>query len=87
MTEVLQNQYHPNDVSPPGETLLETIEAIGMPRTELAMLMGQPVHLIHDIIQAKAAITEETALQFEQVLQMPASFWMNRERRYQELLA
>jgi addiction module HigA family antidote len=87
MTEVLQNQYHPHYVSPPGETLLETLEAIGMPRTELARRMGQPVKTINEIIQARAAITVETALQLEQVLRIPASFWLNMEQSYQECLA
>src|SRR5262249_2287904 len=35
----------------------------------------------------KAAITAETALQFERVLGIPASFWMAREQHYRESLA
>ena len=69
------------------ETLLETLEAIGMKRPELAKRMGQPVHIINDIIQAKAVITDDIALQLEQVLPIPASFWLNGERYYQEFLA
>ncbi len=87
MTKTLQNRYRPDYVSPPGETLLETLEAIGMPRTELAKRIGQPVQIINDIIQAKAVITDEIAWQLEQVLRIPASFWLSRERRYQESLA
>jgi HTH-type transcriptional regulator / antitoxin HigA len=38
MASMLQNEYHPDSVSSPGETLLETLEAIGMSQAELARL-------------------------------------------------
>jgi addiction module HigA family antidote len=87
MTNIHQNEYRPDYVSPPGETLLETLEAIGMPQTELAKRMGRPVKTINEIIRNKASITAETALQLEQVLRIPASFWLNLEQQYQESLA
>jgi addiction module HigA family antidote len=74
-------------VTPPGETLEETLEAIGMSQAELAKRMGRPIKTVNEIIQAKAAITPETALQLERVLGVPASFWTNRERNYREALA
>lgn len=87
MTNILQNEYHPDYVSSPGETLLETLDTIGMSQAELAKRMGRPVKTINEIIQKKAAITAETALQLEQVLHIPASFWLNREQQYRESLA
>ena len=38
-------------------------------------------------MKGKAAITAETALQLERVLGIPASFWNNLERNYQEFVA
>ena len=35
MANIVQNEYHPDYVSPPGETLLETLETIGMSQAEL----------------------------------------------------
>src|SRR5579864_3083779 len=87
MASMLQNEYHPDSVSSPGETLLETLETIGMSQVELAKRMGRPVKTINEIIQKKAAITAETALQLEQVLHVPASFWLKREQQYRESLA
>jgi HTH-type transcriptional regulator / antitoxin HigA len=87
MASILQNEYHPDSVSSPGETLLETLETIGMSQVELAKRMGRPVKTINEIIQKKAAITAETALQLEQVLHIPASFWLKREQQYRESLA
>jgi HTH-type transcriptional regulator/antitoxin HigA len=78
------NRYLPDQVSPPGETLLETLESLGMSQADLAERTGRPRKTINEIIKGKAAITAETALQLERVLGVPASFWINRERQYQE---
>jgi addiction module HigA family antidote len=87
MASILRNEYHPDYVSSPGETLLETLDTIGMSQAELAKRMGRPVKTINEIIQKKTAITAETALQLEQVLHIPASFWLKREQQYRESLA
>jgi addiction module HigA family antidote len=87
MINQVKNQYHPDFVTPPGETLLETLEVLGMSQAELAERTGRPKKTINEIVRGKAAITSETALQFEKVLGVPASFWISREQNYQEWLA
>lgn len=87
MNKQIQNQYEPDSVSPPGETLLETLEAMGMSQSQLAERTGRPKKTINEIINGKAAITPETALQLERVLGVPASFWNKREYHYREYLA
>jgi len=82
-----QNEFIPDYAVPPGMTLLETIDSLGMSQAELASRTGRPKKTINEIIKGKAAITPETALQFERVLGVPASFWNNLERNYQESLA
>lgn len=82
MSNKFQNQYVPNYVSPPGETLQEILEERGMSQTELAQRIGKPEKTINGIINGRTAITSEIALQFERVLGVSASFWNNRERRY-----
>jgi HTH-type transcriptional regulator/antitoxin HigA len=74
-------------ISPPGDTLLETIEYKGISQTDLAKRMGRPIKTINEIIQGKAAITPETAIQLERALDIPAEFWMERERNYRLELA
>lgn len=74
-------------ISPPGDTLIETIEFRGMSQKELASRMGRPDKTINEIIKGKAAITPETALQLQRVLGVPAEFWMERERNYRLELA
>jgi addiction module HigA family antidote len=87
MISEIQNQYKPDLVSPPGETLQETLEAMGMSQAELAQRTGRPKKTINEIIKGKAAISPETALQLERVLGVPATFWNSRERHYREDLA
>ena len=80
-------QYKPDFVTPPGETLEEILEVIGMSQVDLARRMGRPTKTINEIIKGKTGITPETALQLELVLDTPARFWINREKRYRESLA
>jgi len=79
--------YVPDYAVPPGETLSETIEAIGMTQADLAARTGRTLKTINEIIKGKAPIRPKTALQLERVLGVPASFWNNREHNYREALA
>jgi len=74
-------------ISPPGDTLADTLEAYNITQSDLAMRMNRPVKTINEIIKGKAAITPETAIQLERVLKIPGSFWLNREANYRIELA
>ena len=87
MSSPAQNQYKPDFVSPPGETLLETLEALGMSQAQLAERTGRSKKMINEIIKGKAPITPKMAIELERVVGVPASFWNNRERHYREWLA
>lgn len=82
-----KNQYQPDFVSPPGETLADVLEDRDMTQAQLAIRMGRPKKTINEIIQGKAAIVPETALQLERVLGVPAGFWLAREQHYRESVA
>lgn len=79
-----ESQYTPATVSPPGDTLAETLAEVGMTQADLALRMGRPQKTIGDIIGGKVGITPDTALQLEHVLGIPARFWIIREVHYQE---
>jgi HTH-type transcriptional regulator / antitoxin HigA len=81
------NTYKPNYVSVPGETLLETMNALGLTQVDIAERTGRTPKTINEIIKGKAPITPDTAIQFESVLGVPASFWNTREKNYREYLA
>ena len=87
MSKFTANAYVPDTVSPPGETILETIEALGMSQTDLAERMGLTPKTVNEIVKGKTILTPQIALQLEQILGVPAAFWMNREQHYREYLA
>jgi addiction module HigA family antidote len=79
--------FQPDYAFPPGETLRETLEALGLTQKELATRMGRPLKTINQIIKGTAQIMPETALQLEKVTGVPSSFWNNAESNYRERLA
>ena len=81
------NEYKPDVVFPPGETLQETLEAMDMPRKELAERAGLTAKHINEIIKGRASIFEDTAFRLERVLEIDASFWRNLEHQYQTRLS
>lgn len=84
MRNPIENQYHPDVVSPPSETLTETLEVLGMSLVELAIRTGYPVATINEVLQGRTVLTPELATQFERVLGVPATFWNERERHSRE---
>lgn len=87
MSRTTTNEFEPDFVSLPGETLQEVLDERGISQANLAERTGRPKKTINEIVQGKAAITPETALQLERVLGVPAAFWNNLERNYRENLA
>jgi addiction module HigA family antidote len=77
-----ENEYTPDAVSAPGETLAEIIKNRGMSLADFAARMGCAERIINEIIKGKAAITSDIALRLERVLGVPASFWNMREQNY-----
>lgn len=49
--------------------------------------MGRPEQKISEIISGKKRITEETALELEDVFGIDAAFWLNLEANYRLFLA
>jgi len=87
MAQHTEFRYEPDYAVPPGETLQETLDALGMTQVQLAGRTGLTPKTINLIIKGTAPITPATALQLERVLGTPASFWNNREVQYREALA
>ena len=84
---IKQNQYFPQSVPHPGETLAEKLEEMEMPKKEFALRTGKPEKTIIAIVNGKSSITPDMAVQFENVTKIPANFWMNHQRGYDEYLA
>lgn len=79
--------YFPQTRPHPGETLTEKLEEMSMGPKEFALRTGKPEKTIIAIMNGKSAITPDMAVQFEQVTCIPANFWMNHQRGYDEFIA
>jgi len=82
-----KNQYHPQIAFHPGETLAEKLQELGMGPKEFAIRTGKPEKTVFAILKGKSSITPEMAVQFEHVLKIPAHFWLNMQRSYDEFIA
>lgn len=71
----------------PGEILEEALQDRDMSQSELARRMGRPTKTVNEIVNGKAAITPDTAIQLERTLGVTATFWNNLEAAYREHLA
>jgi HTH-type transcriptional regulator / antitoxin HigA len=79
--------FKPDYAFHPGETLAETLETLSMSQADLAQRTGRPLKTINEIIQGKAAITADTALQLERATGVSATFWNKAQRNYEAALA
>ena len=82
-----QNQYFPQSRPHPGETLTEKLEELGMGSKEFSVRTGKPEKTISAILNGKSSITPDMAVQFESVTLIPAHFWLNSQRNYDEFKA
>lgn len=79
--------FRPDYAVPPGDTLLDVMEAQGLSQADLAERTQRPKKTINEIVKGKASITPETAIQFERVLGIDADFWLLLEQQYRTQLA
>ncbi|MEW6702015.1 MAG: HigA family addiction module antitoxin [Bacteroidota bacterium] len=82
-----KNEYFPQSVPHPGTDLSEKLNELGMGPKEFAIRANKPEKTITAILNGESSITPDMAVQFENVLKIPAHFWLNRQRSYDEYLA
>jgi addiction module HigA family antidote len=68
---------------PPGEVLREQINELGMSAHALAAALHVPTHRVTGILNAKRALTAETALRLERYFAgTSAQFWLNLQTSF-----
>ncbi|NBC15766.1 MAG: helix-turn-helix domain-containing protein [Bacteroidetes bacterium] len=87
MGKTIQNEYAPATVTPPGGTLRDLLDEQGMSQAELAERMGRSTKFISNLVNGKAPLSQDVALELERVLGVPARFWNRREQQYRESMA
>ena len=79
--------FNPDFIVPPGATLKETLDAIGLSQTDLSIRTGLTEKTISQIVNGVAPISYETAGKLELATGVAASFWNRRELSYRQALA
>lgn len=82
-----QNEFTLDIAFHPGETLAEKLEEINMGPKEFAIRTGKPEKTINAVLKGESAITSDMAILFEDVLQIPARFWLKQQYEYDEYIA
>jgi addiction module HigA family antidote len=81
------NHYFPQSIPHPCETLVEKLQEIGMGPKEFAIRTGKPEKTITAVLNGESSITPEMAIIFENVLKIPARFWLENQREFDEYIA
>ena len=81
-----ENQYIPQIVFHPGETLREKMDEMRMGTKEFAVKAGKPEKIVIAILQGNSAVTADMAIRFEYVTGIPAHFWMKSQREYEDYI-
>lgn len=78
---ILPIEFHP------GVTLSEKLKELGMSVKEFAVRTSKPEKTIFAVISGKSSVTSDMAVAFESVTKIPAHFWLNMQRGYDEYVA
>jgi len=71
----------------PGETIREILDERSITQVDFALRLGKSQKFVSQLVNGKASLTHETAIELERVLSVPSSFWNTAEARYRDVLA
>ena len=74
--------FEPDYVVAPGETLRETLEAMGKTQIDLAHALKMQPKLVNEIMDGVALLTDTIARKLEIFTGVPARMWINLEANY-----
>lgn len=74
-------------LSPPADTILDSLETLGWTRADLAERMGLGASEIEALVMNRTSITVDTAEALSRTIGGSTRFWLNREANYHAALA
>lgn len=80
---IKMSKFKPDYRVPPGETILEIIEAKEISVSDLASMLGKDIPWVARLLIGAEALTPEIAEKLSQ-LGPPKEFWLNYEKQYRE---
>src|SRR5512137_1421295 len=73
----------PAEVFPPGDFLLEELEARGWSQADLAGILGRSRAAVNEIVTGRRRISPDTAKGLAEAFGTSAELWLNLETTYQ----
>lgn len=70
----------------PGEQIREILEERGITQADFALRLGKTEKFVSQLINGKASLSYETAIELERVLGVPSPVWNNWESIYRDAL-
>lgn len=74
--------YTPAEAFSPGEMLRDELDERGWSETEFAQIIDRPLQVVSEIINAKKAVTAETAIAIGAALDTSAELWLNLQANW-----
>lgn len=71
---------------PPGETLRELMDALGMTKATLARHLEWSVNEVEYLLSGNRPLWPETAWRIYEITKVPSKFWLSLEKKYREAL-
>ncbi|MCD8301971.1 MAG: ImmA/IrrE family metallo-endopeptidase [Prevotellaceae bacterium] len=71
----------------PGVTLAEKLKEMAMSVKEFAVRTSKPEKTVFAVIKGTSSVTPDMAVAFESVTRIPAHFWLEKQRLYDEYMA
>ena len=87
MTARRSADFKPDYAIPPGQTLADLLEEVGMSQTELSRRLGVSLKHVNQVVNGAASISPDLALGLEKVFGVSAAFWVNRESMFRAEIA
>ena len=78
-----KNEYNPNKVFHPGETLKEKLNEMNITIEVFSKISNINVNKLKNIIECKDNIDNDIANKLEEHLKIPKSFWLNLQKMYE----
>lgn len=82
----MTDAFHPDWVSPPGDTIVDLLQEKHRSVYDLARELGWSPEQLANLLDGTTVIDEALAGKLEIILGSTRTFWLNRERLYRESL-
>lgn len=84
MTMISEQSFQPSWVSPPGDTIMDLLSNRELRHDEFTQLLGTTPDVSQSLLDGNKIIDFETATRLAAIFDVPASFWIERERIYRK---